>query len=314
MFRTNNQVAFPWNSGKLSESQGKQQQRARKACIDLFKNNAWDKQTRGLSWLIERFWEPLQQEPSDTDGADRKWNKKDLDKLKQTEGRFAQTNKSKQSNKGILYFTDNELPVKLARNVQGRIRKIAEDKGMELVSSSRKPMHNMGKNVVTNQPRGYLTMFRQILAGLEAMESDVVFMAEHDVIYPPEHFDFTPPEHKFYYDVSWYKIHLDDMSVVRWKADQVSGLCAFREDLIEYYKYHIETFDKDNFDRKFEPFSGEKSEQWEASVPHLDIRHGKNLTYNKRGLHDFRKKETAVNFETTTIDKIDGWPDLGDII
>lgn len=87
MFRTNDQVAFPWNQG-LEESQGHQQHRARNACIDLFKNNKWDKQVRGLSWVIERFWEPLQQEPSNTDGADRKWTTEDIAKLKQTEGRF----------------------------------------------------------------------------------------------------------------------------------------------------------------------------------------------------------------------------------
>ncbi len=209
--------------------------------------------------------------------------------------------------RGILYFTDNELPVKLAKNVQQRIRQIAEDKGMELVSSTRKPMDKMGKNVVTPKPRGYLTMFEQILKGLEAMDSDIVFMAEHDVLYPPEHFDFTPPDkNTFYYDVSWWKIHKDGLAI-RWRADQVSGLCAYRETLLNYYRERVKSFDPANFDRKFEPMSGIASAQWEATRSHIDVRHGRNLTYNKRGLHHFRNKESAINLETNTIDNIPGW-------
>jgi hypothetical protein len=308
MFRTNNQVAFPWNKG-LKESQGSQQRRAREACIDLFKNNKWDKQVRGLSWLIERFWEPLQEEDSNTDGDDRKWTKDDIAQLKQTEQKFSLASgvPSTEVTKGILYFTDNELPLKIARPVQQIIRDIAAQKNMPLVSSTRKPMANMGTNVVTDEPRGYLCMFKQILKGLQTLDTDVVFMAEHDVLYPTEHFNFTPIDpNTFYYDVNWWKVR-DDGFAVSWEADQVSGLCAYRDILIQYYQWRIDTFDKENFDRKFEPFSGEKSAQWKASVPHIDIRHKKNLTYNKWGLHHFRNKDTAVNFRESTIDNIEGW-------
>lgn len=310
MFRTNNQVAFPWNKG-LKESQGKQQQRARQACVDLFKNNKWDKQVRGLSWVVERFWEPLQIEPANTDKADRKWTKEDIVDLKKTEGRFQPKSEvtvesTTESSRGILFFTDNELPLKYARPVQKIIKEIAADKGMELVSSSRKPMVGMGKNVVTPEPRGYLTMFSQILAGLEAMTSDIVFMAEHDCLYPPEHFDYTPEKGTFAYDQNWWKIHPDGLAV-HWDAEQVSGLCAYREDLIEYYRHRVATFDKDTFDRKFEPYHDNKAVTWKASVPYVDIRHGRNLTYNKRKLAHFRKKETAVNFVSATIADIPHW-------
>jgi hypothetical protein len=301
MFRTQSGFAFPWGNP------GKQQDKARKTSWELFYKNRWDKQIRPLSWLIERFWDELQQEPNKDD--DPRWTQEHLNEIKSTEGRF-----NGQPTKGILYFTDNELPYRLAKNVRSRITKIAQDKEMALVSSSRKRIDNMGINVVTRKPRGYLTMFEQILKGLEALNTDIVFMAEHDVLYPPEHFDFIPADKDvFYYDTNWYKVHTDGV-VVRWKADQVSGLCAYRDKLIEYYKYRIDTFDKDNFDRKFEPFSGEKSAQWEAGVPHIDIRHGHNLTYDKRSLDHFRNKDTAINFETTTIDKIPGWENLDKLL
>lgn len=340
MFRTQSGFAFPWGNP------GKQQDKARKTSWELFYKNQWDKQVRGLSWLVERFWDELQQEPNKDD--DPKWTQEDLNKIKVTEGRFssdidlmasraletieemdkdlsvkdkleflgkAYVEGEKAYNtqrSGILYFTDSELPDKINNAVQSRICKIAEDKGMALVSSTRKPL-DMGVNVVTDTPRGYETMFRQILKGLEALDTDVVFMAEHDCLYDASHFDFIPTEHKFYYNVNWYKVHSDGL-VVSWKADQVSGLCAFREDLIKYYQWRIDTYDKENFDRKFEPFSGEGSEQWESPVPYIDIRTGQNLTYNKRELKHFRNKDTAIDFKTTTIDKIPDWElNLNDI-
>jgi hypothetical protein len=311
MFRTNGLLAFPWDKN-LEESQDKQQKRARHTCAGIFKNNAWDKQTRPLSWLVERFWEPLQRQGYKNDKRDRPWTKEDLDKLKLTESRFQKDYVKPE--RGILYFTDNELPLKLAKNVQQRIRKIATDKGMELVSSTRKPMDKMGKNIVVKGERSYLQMFRQILAGLELMEADIVFMAEHDVLYPPEHFDFTPTEHKFYYDVNWVKVHSDGLCV-SWRADQVSGLCAFRQDLLDFYRKRIETYDKDSFDRKFEPLSGEGSEQWESPIPYIDVRgDGRNLTMNKRSLDHFRKKDTAVDFRQLELKDIPGWElDLKDI-
>lgn len=297
MFRTQGGFAFPWGNP------GRQQKKARETSWDLFYKNKWDRQTRPLSWLVERFWDTLQQEPDR--GDDPKWTLDDLNKIKQTEGRFHM--KEPTHTKGILYFTDNELPLKFAKLCQKTTKDIAKAKGMELVSSSRKPMVGMGTNVVIDEPRGYLTMFKQILKGLEAMTSDVVFMAEHDVLYPPEHFDFTPTDRDtFYYDINWWKVRNDGLAV-HWDADQVSGMCAYRDKLIEYYKYRIATFDKDNFDRKFEPYSGEQSAQWKAARPHIDIRHERNLTYNKWKLEHFRKKETAVNFEQSTIDKIPDW-------
>jgi hypothetical protein len=242
-------------------------------------------QLHPLSWLVEKFW-PVYG-----------WTDDDLAELKKSE--------NKDLTKGILYFTDNELTLKVARPVQKRIKQIAQDLNMELVSSSRKPM-DMGNNVVTREPRGYLTMFKQILKGLEAMESDVVFMAEHDVIYPEAHFDFIPADKDtFYYDQNWYRLHLSDGFIATWDADQVSGLCAYRETLINHYKERVATFDAENFNRKFEPGSGLKSEAWNAAVPYVDIRTGQNLTGNKRSLDDFRDKSTAKNFRV--VEEIPGW-------
>lgn len=267
MFRTQGgDFSFPY------EQKQKLVDKAREYSRELFLKGTWAKAVHPLQWLIDKFAPVPDWEPS----------------------------------KGIIYFTDNQLPLKYANVVQRNLLNISRKKKIPIVSASLKPMPRMGKNIHIKEKRGYLTMFKQILAALEASESEIIYFAEHDVIYPPDHFDFVPPDKEtFYYDQNWWKVHEDGVAL-HWDADQVSGLVAYRDILIEWYRERIATFD-DNFDRKFEPGSGHKSESWFCAVPHIDIRHGNNLTFNKRGLHHFRKKDTAVNFEERTVLGIPGW-------
>ena len=209
--------------------------------------------------------------------------------------------------KGIIFYTDSRLPESINRPVQEHLLKT----GLPIVSCSLKPL-NFGKNIHLPLERGYLTMFKQILTCLENSDADIIFHAEHDCLYPKEHFDFTPDKNKFYYDLNWWKVRKDGLAV-HWDAAQVSGLCYYRELGIEWYKERIRTFDEDDFDRKFEPTVETEYETFKSPVPYIDIRGEWNLTYNKWKLDHFRKKETAVNFESTTIEQIPGW-ELSDIL
>lgn len=156
-------------------------------------------------------------------------------------------------------------------------------------------------------------MFKQILTGIEAASGDIIYLTEHDVLYPKEHFDFTPPDDKFYYDLNWWKVRKDGLAV-QWEAVQVSGLVSRKAPIQKFYESRVASFDPSTFDRKFEPTQDTEYETWWAPHPSIDIRHDKNLTYNKWKLEHFRDRSTAVNFKSSTIDKIDGWPDLADTI
>lgn len=289
MFRTQGgDFSFPYEQHQSKVNEAKATAR------NLFFDGKWKHQKYPLSWLVEKFW-PVSG-----------WTQQQLDELRGVQ--------LSQPTKGMIFFTDNQLPLKIARPVQKRLCDIAKSKGMELVSASLKPMSNMGKNIHIKEERGYLTMFKQILAALEASTADIIFFCEHDVLYPEEHFNFTPADpNKFYYDHNWWKVAPDGRAI-SWDADQVSGLCCYKELALEYYRHRVETFERENFDRKFEPMSGIKSEAWKASKPHIDIRHGKNLTLDKWSIDDFRNKDTAVNLETSTINEIPGWDNLSAII
>lgn len=211
--------------------------------------------------------------------------------------------------KGIIYYTDNRLDSKIAQAVREQLLSI----GLPIVSASLEPL-DFGKNFHVKMERGYKAYFTQILTCLENSDSDVVFFCEHDNLMHPSHFDFTPPtKDKFYYDLNWWKARKDGLAV-HWDAAQVSGLVCYRELALRYYKERLDRFDPDNFDRKFEPTVGIDYETWWASSPSIDIRHEKNLTYNKWKLEHFRDKSTAVNFRQTTIDQITDWPKLADIL
>ena len=89
--------------------------------------------------------------------------------------------------KSILYYTDNKLRDDISQACIKQINKC----GLPVVSVSQKPM-NFGTNIVMDIGSSQLSMFKQILAGLEAIKTDIVFFCEHDCLYHPSHFDFRP--------------------------------------------------------------------------------------------------------------------------
>lgn len=206
--------------------------------------------------------------------------------------------------KGAIYYTDNCLDERIAQACRTQLRNAFPG---EIVSATLKQTNFGDQEIVLPLQRGYLTMFTQILCALEKLLCDVVFFCEHDVLYPPEHFDFTPPtDETFYYDINWWKVREDGLAV-HWDAAQVSGLCCDRQLAIRHYQRLIAEFNPDSFKRRFEPTVNNSYETWRADVPHVDIRHKKNLTYNKWKLEHFRNKSTAEGFQQARVEAIPGW-------
>jgi glycosyltransferase involved in cell wall biosynthesis len=72
LFRTQHGFSFPYPQS------GNGQHKAREISQDLFLNDKWDKAVRPLSWLLEKFWEPLQE----VRDPEARWEQADLDRLK----------------------------------------------------------------------------------------------------------------------------------------------------------------------------------------------------------------------------------------
>ena len=92
--------------------------------------------------------------------------------------------------KAVLYYTCNTH----AADIEGACRaQLDRARGnLALGTVSREPIRFGDWNIVVDAPRSPLTMHRQILAGLQRLRADVVFLCESDVLYHPSHFEFAP--------------------------------------------------------------------------------------------------------------------------
>lgn len=287
MFRTQGgDFGFPYPQS------AQQVENARKKSKEFFLQNTWKKQKYPLSWLLKKFW-PI---PG--------WEEEDLKRLEEV-------TLEKETEKGIIYYTDNKLNVKIAKKVQNNLKKI----GFPIISVSLKPM-NFGKNFVLKEKRGVLTMFRQILTALENSSAKIVFFCEHDVLYHPSHFDFIPEKNDvFYYNENVWKVDLKTGKALHYDCKQVSGLCCYRELAIKHYKERIRRVEKEGYSSRmgYEPGTHHRPERvdsygsasFKSAFPNIDIRHDSNLSPTRWKKEEFRNP--TKDWTEGTIDSIPGW-------
>lgn len=284
MFRTQEGFSFPY---PLS---GKQVSHAREYSRSLFLENKWPKAVRPFEWLLEHF-APV---PDWTDGG---------------------------LSAGILYYTDNQLDDEIMRKCQQALRDAAD--GRRIVSVSLKKM-DFGDNIAIPKQRGYLTMFEQILAGLNELETDIVFFAEHDVLYNKSHFEFRPIRSDvYYYNTNVWKVRWSDgHALYTDDTRQTSGLCAYRKTLIAHYEERVkrtkakfaEFGDSRAFrnwirSQGFEPGTHGRAERvddlqsdtWQSAEPLYDIRHDGNLTPSRWRRDQFRNQRYTRGWKEDVI-------------
>jgi hypothetical protein len=247
---------------------------------DLFAGDNWKKAKHTFAWYLDKF-KPL---PG--------WHDNTVDK------NIGDMEIPDENRKGIIFYTDNQLTLKIASRVQKQLKKI----GLPIISSSLKPMAFGDKNVVIDEPRGYRAYFKQIIEALKTSTAEFVFFCEHDVLYHPSHFEFTPPtKDKFYYNQNVWRLRYPEDFAVTWDANQVAELVCDRLFALDWYtkKFAEYEADPEHFDRRFEPGSRDPNKYgvWRSKEPNIDIRHGENLTKSKWSVNDFRDKTTCVNWQ-----------------
>jgi hypothetical protein len=220
--------------------------------------------------------------------------------------------------KGILYYTDNRLDPKIMSAVQSQLLKA----NLPIVSVSLKPI-DFGENIVIDAERGPLTLFRQILAGLEAIKTDIVYHCEHDCLYHPSHFDFTPErDDLFYYNNNLWKVDIKTGRTLFHYSNHTSQLCAKRSLLLEHYRKRVAVVEKNGFSRRigFEPGTNKRKERiddywhetWMSEVPNVDIRHSQNLTQSRWRKDQFRNQKYTKGW--TESDSVPTWGTLADFL
>jgi hypothetical protein len=296
---------------------GASQSRAISISQETFLNDRWPGQVYPLAWLLERFWTPLQE----VGDKEARWEQADLDRLRARPFTVAATGQvySRPRTGGMVYYTDSVLDEAIAAPVRAQLATIGAERGLPIVTAALGRRLSFGtKNIrFHSHKRGVVTMLRQILAGLENSSADYVFLTEHDVLYHPSHFDFAPArDDTFYYNVNVWHVRYPDGHAVRWDdCQQVSGCCASRALLLDFYRARLAQVERDGFNRHYEPglkqtVGGQRVENWQAAYANLDIRHGANLTPSKWSTADFRNAVTGWQ-ET---DELPGWGRLVEVL
>ncbi len=264
---------------------GNQVSRARKYSRELWTNNRWPGQKHSFEWLIKKFapvpgWDDYNDKPT----------------------------------KGIVYYSDCRGDKAILEAAQKQIARAANS--YKIVSVTLAPVNFGDVRKVLDLERGYLTMFKQILAGIEASSADIIFFCEHDVLYHPSHFDFTPPDKRtIYYNENTWKVDAKSGHALYYICRQTSGLCAYREVLLEHYRKRVALVEKNGFSRSmgFEPGTHGRAERvddlksasWMSEFPNIDIRHGQNLTPSRWRKDQFRNRRSCRGW--TEADEVPGW-------
>jgi glycosyltransferase involved in cell wall biosynthesis len=283
---------------------GNQISHAKNMVRQLFFDNKWPQQKYPLSWLLERFW-PV---PG--------WKEEDLKKL---QGWPLKSNRK--PTKGVVYYTHNEGDERILEDSRRHLKMGIKEKHIIAVSSL--PIDFGRKNIVYPRDRGekFLDIFMKILIGLEASDAEVIFMAEHDVLYHPSHFAFVPPRKDvFYYNTNVWKMRASDGHCLYVNdCKQLSGLCAYRDLLLEHYRERIRRIRSEGFTRGngFEPGTRKRinggyddypAESWRSEHPNIDVRHGTNATQNRWRRDQFRNQKYTEGW--TEADTVPGWSDV----
>ena len=255
--------------------------------------------------------------------------------------------------KGIIFYTDNRLDPIIAKRVQDNLKKISKKRDIPIVCSSLKKMDFGDKNIcLAGLERGPVTMFKQIFAALEASTSDIIFFCGHDVLYLEDHFEFTPPEkERYYYNEYVWKMEIGDGIAMRHYCLQTSGLCSYRETVLEHYKKRLKKI-QDNINKegggdpskvkygghqrsdRYEPgvriiIHGEgtswkhahhikvriddvKASVWKSETPLVDIKHSNCVTADMWQLKTYKKRKYLPGHKLSNI--IPGWGEVKDII
>ena len=291
--------------------------KARRYSHEQFLEGKWEGAIHPLSWLIDKFapvpdWEQEEETENGKLGLESNSRGNHLGAcVPVLDIRNSKHFSANGTTKVIVYYTDNRLDPTIMAACQRQLKRA----GLPIISVSLQPL-DFGQNITLDLERGPLAMFRQILAGLEACDTDIIYLAEHDILYHPSHFEFTPErDDLFYYNNNVWKVDAEDGRALFHYSNHTSQLCARRSLLLEHYQKRVAIVERDGFSRRmgFEPGTNRRKERiddygcdtWMSKQPNIDLRHADNLTRTRWNRNEFRNQKYTEGW--TEAGSVPGW-------
>ena len=111
--------------------------------------------------------------------------------------------------KTLIYLTDNSLAEPLASKCRDLLKR--ESKDIPIISVSQEPI-DLGTNICVGKiGRSWLSLYKQMMKGIEATTTPYLGICEHDCLYSGEHLAWIPPTtDTFYYNYNHWFVYWAD--------------------------------------------------------------------------------------------------------
>lgn len=208
----------------------------------------------------------------------------------------------------ILYYTCNTHPPEIEARCRAQLRRC----GLPILCVSLNQAADFEETVTVYGEPSVIMMHRQIVLGLTILKDDgLVYLCENDVLYHPSHFQGQHPDPQvFYYNTNVYKRWPDGHTVWTDDLQQISGLCADKWLLLNYFTRRLIQLETEGDNRHYEPNARYacRTENWQSEFPNLDLRHPKTLTRSHRQAHEFRNPKYARGFRI--VEQVPYWDEI----
>lgn len=200
----------------------------------------------------------------------------------------------KKVKRAIIYYTDHSVEESLAQAVRKNIENMVGDL-VPIISVSQIPI-SFGENIcVGKKERNYISLYEQILAGLEKTDADVIYLCEHDIFYHSSHFAFVPEQkNTIYYNQNAYywKVGKNIYLPCPGNRKALSQAVSYKKNLIKHCKQRIIDLTKDK--------NSKINDSWatfESDKPNIDIRHDNNFSKDGTSKRNYYKDENSKAVE-----------------
>lgn len=145
----------------------------------------------------------------------------------------------------IIYYSANRIGEDFADAVRMCLVRTAGMPIPSLISVTHKPIE-FGENIVVDFPICIWSIYKQVLIGAEAADTEFVACAEDDTLYPPHHFEYRPSANAFAYteDRWWLELYGKDWRYRTRRRVVMSTCIAPRQLLIETLRARFEKYPK----------------------------------------------------------------------